>query len=195
MAGGKAERLADHLRLLRDGVAREIGNVERDGGPEANHAGDGGNEEGKEFGIGFEFTGSAENGTETAGFAGDPPKQQQADGEHEGRGDAFQNFDGFDAAHDDEHVRAPRRRRSRPICRLRSEPNWRDTICSMELMAEPPIQVWMPNQPQATRARKTAGTFAPRTPKEARTKTGNGMPYFAPAWALSSMGIENDQVA
>jgi len=28
----------------------------------------------------------------------------------------------------------------------------------------------------------------PRTPNEARTNTGNGMPYLAPAWALSSIG-------
>ncbi len=31
-------------------------------------------------------------------------------------------------------------------------------------MAQPPIQVWMPNQPQATRARSSAGTLAPRMP-------------------------------
>ena len=62
-------------------------------------------------------------------------------------------------------------------------------ILSMEKMACPPIQHWMPNQPQATRARITAGTFAPRTPNEARTNTGKGMPYFfAPACALRSMG-------
>jgi hypothetical protein len=42
--------------------------------------------------------------------------------------------------------------------------------------AVPPIHVWMPNQPQATTARRTAGTFAPRVPNEARAKTGNGMP-------------------
>src|SRR5215471_91969 len=47
----------------------------------------------------------------------------------------------------------------------------------------------MPNQPQATSARRTAGTFAPRTPKEARTNTGNGIPYRAPAWALSNIGM------
>jgi len=55
-------------------------------------------------------------------------------------------------------------------------------------MACPPIHVWMPNHPHATNARSKAGRFAPRTPKLARTKTGNGMPYFAPAWALSSIG-------
>jgi hypothetical protein len=43
-------------------------------------------------------------------------------------------------------------------------------------IAPPPIQVWMPNQTQATIARMTAGRLAPRRPKEARAKTGNGMP-------------------
>ena len=37
--------------------------------------------------------------------------------------------------------------------------------------APPPIQVWMPYQPQATTARATAGTLAPITPKEARAST------------------------
>ena len=30
--------------------------------------------------------------------------------------------------------------------------------------------------------------FAPQVPKEARTKTGNGMPYLAPTCELSSSG-------
>src|SRR5215831_2092764 len=68
-----------------------------------------------------------------------------------------------------------------------AQPGARATI--MALMASPPIQVWMPNQPQATRARRIAGMLAPRTPNEARAKTGKGMPYWAPAWALSNMGI------
>src|ERR1035438_3241006 len=37
----------------------------------------------------------------------DPPQQQQADAEHEGRADAFQEFDGFDAAPDDGDVERP----------------------------------------------------------------------------------------
>jgi hypothetical protein len=56
-------------------------------------------------------------------------------------------------------------------------------------VARPPIQVWIPNQPQATRARAIAAKFAPRTPNEERTKTGNGTPYLVPAWALRSIGI------
>src|SRR5215212_969661 len=56
-------------------------------------------------------------------------------------------------------------------------------------VARPPIQVWMPNQPQATSARAIAAKFAPRTPKEERTKTGNGTPYLVPAWAFRIIGI------
>src|SRR5256885_13223373 len=44
----------------------------------------------------------------------------------------------------------------------------------MALMASPPIQVWMPNQPQATRARRMAGAVAPRKPQEARAKNREG---------------------
>src|SRR5918997_2608527 len=55
--------------------------------------------------------------------------------------------------------------------------------------AAPPSQVWMPNQPQATRALAMAAKLAPLTPNEARTKTGKGMPYLVPAWPLRSIGI------
>jgi hypothetical protein len=43
-------------------------------------------------------------------------------------------------------------------------------------IAQPPIHVWMPNQPQATMARRSEGMFAPRTPNDARAITGNGIP-------------------
>src|SRR6476620_12656120 len=54
--------------------------------------------------------------------------------------------------------------------------------------ASPPIQAWMPNQPQATSARNIAGTFEPRVPYAARANTGNGMPYFVPGCELSRIG-------
>ena len=43
-------------------------------------------------------------------------------------------------------------------------------------MAKPPIQVWMPNQPQATMARSMAGMLAPKSPNDERVRTGKGMP-------------------
>jgi hypothetical protein len=46
----------------------------------------------------------------------------------------------------------------------------------------------MPNQPQATSARRIAGTFAPLTPKLARQSTGNDTPYLVPACALRIIG-------
>src|SRR5213083_121961 len=52
----------------------------------------------------------------------------------------------------------------------------------------PPIQVWIPNQPQATMARRIAGTFAPLVPNDARHRTGNDTPYFVPACAFRIMG-------
>src|SRR5215470_14265999 len=50
------------------------------------------------------------------------------------------------------------------------------TVPRRVLMASPPIQLWIPNHPQATRARSTAATFAPSTPNDARARTGKGMP-------------------
>ena len=44
-------------------------------------------------------------------------------------------------------------------------------------------------------AQHAPGMFAPRTPNEARTRTGNGMPYFVPACALSSIGHQDDEIA
>src|SRR5688572_1289677 len=67
-----------------------------------------------------------------------------------------------------------------------AQPGTKDpkNVCS----ACPPIHAWMPNQPQATRARISAGRFDPTVPYAARAKTGNGMPYFVPGCELSSIG-------
>jgi hypothetical protein len=54
--------------------------------------------------------------------------------------------------------------------------------------ASPPIQAWMPNQPQATSARISAGRFDPTVPYAARAKTGKGMPYFVPGCEFSRIG-------
>src|SRR5262249_44401130 len=56
--------------------------------------------------------------------------------------------------------------------------------------ASPPIQVWMPNHPQATMALAIAATFAPRVPKLARQRTGNDTPYLVPACAFKIIGIK-----
>src|SRR3954470_23193823 len=55
--------------------------------------------------------------------------------------------------------------------------------------ASAPIQVWMPNQPQATSARAIAATLAPRIPKLERTSTGKGIPYLVPGCEFNRIGI------
>ncbi len=46
----------------------------------------------------------------------------------------------------------------------------------------------MPNHPQATIARISAGRFEPIVPYAARANTGNGIPYFVPGCELSKIG-------
>src|SRR5258705_710847 len=52
------------------------------------------------------------------------------------------------------------------------------TVLKNVYSASPPIQAWIPNQPQATSARINAGTLEPKVPYAARANTGNGIPYF-----------------
>src|SRR4029079_14936586 len=56
------------------------------------------------------------------------------------------------------------------------------------LRDSPPIHAWMPNQPHATSARISAGTFDPSVPYAARAKTGKGMPYLVPGCEFSRIG-------
>ena len=53
----------------------------------------------------------------------------------------------------------------------------------------------MPNQPQATSARSTAGMLAPRTPNEARTKTGKRNAVLGAGVRVQHHRHEDDQVA
>ena len=60
---------------------------------------------------------------------------------------------------------------------------------SIRWTAMPPNMVWIPNHPQAIRARINAGTFEPMMPNDDRSSTGNGMPYFVPGKAFRVSGI------
>ena len=62
------------------------------------------------------------------------------------------------------------------------------TVLKNVWSASPPIHAWMPNQPHATSARISAGTFDPSVPYAARAKTGNGMPYLVPGCEFSRIG-------
>src|SRR5262249_22090074 len=62
-------------------------------------------------------------------------------------------------------------------------------------MAQPPIHAWMPNHPQATRARSKAGVFAAPMPDAERAYTGKGMPYLVPAWPFRIIGTRTMKLA
>src|SRR5438034_9454757 len=89
--GGQAQGLAKHLVPLAAGVACEIGNVQRNGGPKADDAGKRGDKELEKTAERLKFRGRRKHGAETAGFAARPEKKNQADEEQEGRGDALRS--------------------------------------------------------------------------------------------------------
>src|SRR5205807_449862 len=103
-SGGKPESLADDLIALAVGVTGEIRNVQRDGGPETDDAGERRDKEAEEFAEGLKFRGRGEHGAETASFRAGPEEKRQSDEEQERSGDALQEANRFDAAKNDQHV-------------------------------------------------------------------------------------------
>src|SRR5438034_4447964 len=66
--GGQAQGLANHLVPLAAGVACEIGNVQRNGGPKADDAGKRGDKELEKTAERLKFRGRRKHGAETAGL-------------------------------------------------------------------------------------------------------------------------------
>src|SRR5690242_9999963 len=81
--GGEAEGLADHLVALAASVAGEVGNVERNRGPETDHPGERRNEKAEEFAEGMKFGRRRKHGTEAAGFAAGPEKKGESNEKQE----------------------------------------------------------------------------------------------------------------
>ncbi len=142
-------------------VAREVGDVERQRGPEADHGGERRDEEAQELGGALELGWAVEDRAEAAGARHRPGEQRQPGGDQERRRPGFQELDRVAAADHDVHVPQPRRRRRRSRRRRARCSQAGNAVFSMVWIAWPPIQVWMPNQPQATRPRSRAGTLAP----------------------------------
>ena len=111
----QSQGLPQNLRPLRLGIAREIGNVQRDCRPKSHHPGQDRNEKAQKLTGGLKFTRAVEHGPETARFASNPPEQQQADAQHERRAHAFQKLDGFNSAPDHRHVQQPEREETDPL--------------------------------------------------------------------------------
>src|SRR4029453_9915832 len=90
----------------------------------------------------------------------------------------------------DQKIMKPRTSPPPPSC---FQPS--DRAESSRLTAMPPNSVWMPNQPQATSARISAGTLEPMIPNEERSITGKGMPNLVPPNALRISGIRTMTLA
>ncbi len=108
----QAEGLADDLVPLGGGIAREIGDVERKGRPEADHAGQPGNEEAHETGPPLGWPASKAEGWDSIGpkppaAPVGPAEEDEPERDEEGRLDAQEQADRVDAAVDDPHVDAP----------------------------------------------------------------------------------------
>jgi len=103
----QAESLADDLRALRFRIAGEVGDIQGQGRPVADHAGQGGKEDGQELMPAMKFAGRGQHRAEAAGLDPDPDEQRGGHDEHERRSEALQESDGLDSAPDYGHVQEP----------------------------------------------------------------------------------------
>ena len=193
----QAEGLADRLLPLALPEPGEVGHVQRERRPEGDHAHQGRREDAEPELVDAPADGAVvlEERAEAAGLDGHPDQQEDRDDEDERGGPVLEPPHGVHAAPDDDDVEEPEDREAQPhrpglrvtepdrdLAGVRPPGAVAEDLARTTKIAPPPIQVWMPNQPQATPARIRAGRLAPKTPNDARAKTGYGMPYFVPAW-------------
>ncbi len=110
----QSESLPPCLRCLRFGVAREIGNVERQRGPVAHHRRQGRKEHGQELAGRMKLAGRREHGSEAARLDPHPDQQQRGHHEHEWRAERLQVANGFDSAPHHHHVQQPEQQKAGP---------------------------------------------------------------------------------
>src|SRR5882757_5131429 len=72
----------------------------------------------KEFRGRLELARTTQHRPEAAGFSRDPKQQQQTNGEHERRADAFKKFDGLDSFPDHENIQRPKSEEADPDAAL-----------------------------------------------------------------------------
>src|SRR6476620_49827 len=97
----QTHRLPDDLVALTFGVAGEIGDVERERGPEPDHARQGREEEGPELSglrlAGIKRRGVGQERAEATGVAVGAPEQKETEGEEQRGLDIQEQTDRFDA--------------------------------------------------------------------------------------------------
>ena len=190
MATGKPKAWPDDLRLLRFGVAGEVGDVERERGPVADHAGERREKEVRGIrAVVWNWLGALSMGPKPPALCGHPEEQQRGHDEHEGRGESLAGSGWTRRRARRRPCSAARSRRSRPtappaICGRRGPEHVEHGVDG--LAADPGSECRTIRRRPARAARRERWRRARRS--GARTNTGNGMPYLAPACALSSMG-------
>ena len=114
MATGSPNAWPHDLRVLRFRVAREVGNIERERRPVADHRGERRKEDGEKLARGVELAGRREHGAEAARLDAHPDQQRRGHDKHERRAEGLQVADGFDAAPDHDHIQQPEAEKAGP---------------------------------------------------------------------------------
>jgi len=114
---------------------------------------------------------------------GEPDEQQKWGG------DSLEEANGFDPAQNDQNVEEPEEEKAdcRAVVKTRPRGSEGYNHGVDGLAADPSLDAEPAASDEGAQDRGNIG--AENAKRSAPQKTGNGMPYCAPAWALSSMGI------
>src|SRR5437667_3573122 len=154
---------------------REVGDIERNCSPETHGRIERRNKEFQEIGKALKSRGRGKHWAKATSPQGSPSEQEQA---HSSRMGALspcrKRMYSIPFNITDKLISQNARKQMPAPCGTDLQEG--QTVESKTLIASPPIQVWIPNQPQATNARNIAAMLAPSTPNDARASTGNGIP-------------------
>ena len=124
--GWQSQHLAEHLIALGFGVTRKVRDVQRERGPESNHASERGEKEFPKLAFlrltDVKRRGLREHRTESARLTPRPPEQQQSQRDEQWGFDVQQKANGINAAIDDVHVDAPKQHEAGELAGVDAEP-------------------------------------------------------------------------
>ena len=183
--------------------AREVRDVQRQRGPEADHAHQGGEEDLPEVRAPAELGRLVEQRAEAARLVAHPHSRTTGADEHEGRRPVLEAADRLHAPVDDgdlEHPEEDEATATGSTGSRRSAPAFGPAVAE-ELPGQDEDRLRRRSRSGCRTSRRppppgsAAGRLAPRTPNEARAKTGKGMPYLGPACPVSSIGTSTMTLA
>ena len=115
--GGQGDHLAHHLLALAAPEAREVGHVQGERRPVADHRGQGRDEDGQELAEAVELPGLAQERSQAVRLLHRPDEQHRRHHEHEGRGPVLDHPQEVHPLVDDEDVHAPEEQEREPFGR------------------------------------------------------------------------------